>query len=105
MLAALLGEWDPLRQDAIGADLCLRLDLLEQRAERVRYTHPSAGAQLRQLRLPKSVPLPPEGWAAGGDCVGLGHPDRFGCRGSGAPWRDGVEPGRGAALNPGSPGR
>ena len=57
VMAALLGERDPLRQDAVGADLCLRLDLLEQRGRSgaVAPIRQLALQLRRQLRLPKRI--------------------------------------------------
>ncbi len=98
-LAALLGERDPLRGQAAGADVALRLErppgLVRQLTQQLR----------RQRRLPAAVPLLPDGWPAWtGVLLALAYPDRL------ALPRDGERPGvvllangRGAALDPEDP--
>ena len=107
VMAALLGERDPLRQDAVGADLCLRLDLLEQRgrAGAIAPIRQLALQLRRQLRLPKSVPLLPEGWAAWvGIVLALAYPDRLALpRAQERPGVMVLSSGRGAALEPQDP--
>ncbi len=107
VMAALLGERDPLRQDAVGADLCLRLDLLEQRgrAGAIAPIRQLALQLRRQLRLPKSVPLLPEGWAAWvGIVLALAYPDRLALpRAQERPGVMVLNSGRGAALEPQDP--
>ena len=107
VMAALLGERDPLRQDAVGADLCLRLDLLEQRG-RAGALAPIRQLALqlrRQLRLPKSIPLLPEGWASWvGIVLALAYPDRLALpRAQERPGVMVLSSGRGAALEPQDP--
>ena len=99
LLAALLGERDPLRGEGVGADVALRLErlpgLVRQLAQQLR----------RQRRLPMAVPLLPDGWPAWtGVLLALAYPDRL------ALPRDGERPGvvllaggRGAALDPDDP--
>lgn len=107
VMAALLGERDPLRQDAVGADLCLRLDLLEQRGRSgaVAPIRQLALQLRRQLRLPKSIPLLPEGWASWvGIVLALAYPDRLALpRAQERPGVMVLSSGRGAALEPQDP--
>jgi ATP-dependent helicase HrpB len=98
-LAALLGERDPLRGQATGADVALRLERLtgpvRQLTQQLR----------RQRQLPAAVPLLPDGWPAWtGVLLALAYPDRL------ALPRDRERPGvvllangRGAALEADDP--
>ena len=106
VLAALLGERDPLRAEAPGADLCLRLDLLERRRGGPLALVRQLALQLRrQLRLPRELPLLPKGWSAWvGVLLALAYPDRLALPRSDT--RPGVlllSSGRGAALEPEDP--
>jgi len=106
LLAALLGERDPLRGQAAGADVALRLERLSGRGgPGLAVVRPLALQLRRQRRLPAAVPLLPEGWPAWtGVLLALAYPDRL------ALPRDGERPGvlllasgRGAALEPDDP--
>ena len=106
VVAALLGESDPLRAEAPGADLCLRIDLLERsRGSGLGSVRPLVLQLRRQLRLPRQMPLLPDGWPAWvGVLLALAYPDRL------ALPRDQARPGvlllsggRGAALEPDDP--
>jgi len=107
-LAALLGERDPLRQGAVslGADLCLRLDRLERgRGDGWPLLRQLTQQLRRQLRLPRDLPLLPEGWPAWvGVLLALAYPDRLGLpRAAERPGVFLLASGRGAALGSNDP--
>ena len=105
VVAAVLSERDPLRAEAPGADLNLRMDLLERRRGGLPSVRQLALQLRRQVGLPRHLPLLCEGWPAWvGMMLALAYPDRL------ALPRDRARPGvvllsggRGAALDPDDP--